>query len=123
MKEDTCKISRWQVLKQQLNNLGPAAFEEAMRDVQEVHLLDVRTLAEFEAGALPGAEHLDYLGEEFLDRLDGLDPSRTYLVYCRSGRRSLRVCTLMKNAGFSRVYNLDGGLVAWRQRFEDQTAG
>ncbi len=117
MKKDTCKVSRWHLLKQQLNNLDPEAFARAMDQAGPVRLLDVRTRAEFEGGALPGAEHLDYLGEGFIEGLESLDPSETYLIYCRSGRRSLRVCTLMKNAGFTRVYNLDGGLAAWYDRF------
>ena len=117
MKNDTCKVSRWHLLKQQLNNLDPEAFAQAMDQEGPFRLLDVRTLSEFQGGALPGAEHLDYLGAGFLEGLARLDPSATYLVSCRYGRRSLRVCTLMKNAGFTRVYNLDGGLAAWYDCF------
>ncbi|RMD73776.1 MAG: rhodanese-like domain-containing protein [Bacteroidetes bacterium] len=78
-----------------------------------VVLLDVRRPDEFAMGHLPGARNLDYLGEPFIDELEQLDPDKTYLVYCNSGRRSLRTCVLMKNGGFRHVFNLDGGLRGW----------
>jgi rhodanese-related sulfurtransferase len=111
MELDRCDISRWQLLKQELNNLTPPAFE-ALRQKPGVVLIDVRTAAEYQSYHFEGAINLDYLAPEFWDRIEQLDPSATYIVYCRSGRRSTRACTLMKNGGFSRIYNLDGGLKA-----------
>lgn len=108
-----CHVSRWELLKQQINNLDPKAFARAMQR-PGVLLLDVRRPQEFASGHLPGARNLDYLGEPFLDELEQLDPDTTYLVYCNSGRRSLRTCVLMQNSGFKRVFNLDGGLRRWR---------
>ena len=119
---EPCKLSRWQLIKQTLDNLDPEAFRQAMAMDPRPVMLDVRTAEEWSGGSFPGAVHLDYLGGEFLDRLEKLDPDRTYLVFCRSGRRSLRVCTLLKNAGFTKVYNLDGGLNAWHARYETLSA-
>jgi len=45
-----------------------------------------------------------------VDELDLLDKSKTYYVFCRTERRSLRVCLLMKNSNFQ-VYHLDGEIV------------
>lgn len=113
-----CRVTRWQLLRQQLNHLEPAAFRKAIEKDPHAVVLDVRTEAEFEQGALPGAIHLNYLDYGFLDRLDNLDKEATYLVYCRTGRRSIRTCLLMQNSGFRRVFNLDGGLSAWKAAFE-----
>ncbi len=107
--------SRWELLKAQLNNLCPEEFRRMCVECPDAVLLDVRRPEEFRQGHLPGARNLDYLGESFYDELDSLNPQRTYLVYCRSGRRSLRTCILMQNAGFRRVFNLDGGLRAFEQ--------
>ncbi|RMF27620.1 MAG: rhodanese-like domain-containing protein [Bacteroidetes bacterium] len=112
------RLSRWELLKAQLNNLCPEEFQRMYSQDQGVVLLDVRRPEEFCQGHLPGARNLDYLGERFYDELDALDPERTYLVYCRSGRRSLRTCILMQNAGFRRVFNLDGGLRALEQSLQ-----
>lgn len=113
-----CKVTRWQLLKQQLNNLEPPAFREAIENTPGVILLDVRTQQEFDRGALPGAIHLSYLDYGLLDRLEQLDKEATYLVYCRTGRRSIRTCTLMQNDGFQHVFNLEGGLLAWDAHFD-----
>ncbi|MCB0618958.1 MAG: rhodanese-like domain-containing protein [Saprospiraceae bacterium] len=109
--DPSCKTSRWQLLKSQLKNLPPVDFLEAIRRSPEAIVLDVRTPEEMQSGApLERAVGFDYLSHDFIDRLEQLDPKQTYYVYCRSGRRSTRVCTLLKNTGFEQVYNLDGGL-------------
>ena len=110
MAQSSCPISRWQQLKQQLNNLAPAAFLEAIRNTPGAIVVDVRTAEEYAAEHLPGAINLDYLAPGFWDEVEQLDPHRPYFVYCRSCRRSIRACTLMRNGGFAQVYNLDGGL-------------
>ncbi len=114
MKKDNCKISRWQILKQKLNNLDPEDFMESFQRHPEAVLIDVRTAKEFESGHLDGALNMDYLAEDFWDKMEHLDPECAYFVYCRSERRSLRACTLMQNGGFKQVYNLSGGLKAMK---------
>lgn len=118
MEEKTCKISRWEILKQQLNNLGSEEFQQAIAQGKNLVVIDVRTEEEFTAGHLPNAINISYLAYDFWDRMEQLDPDTHYYVYCRSGRRSVRTCTLMKNGGFKNVYNLDGGLNAWKAALE-----
>lgn len=114
MKKKTCKISRWQLLKAQLQNLDPDAFAKMAAETPHVEILDVRTPGEFAQGTLFNARNMDYLGPDFWTQFEQLDASRSILVFCRTGRRSVRVCTLLKNAGFQKVFNLDGGLLAWQ---------
>ena len=52
-----------------------------------VIFLDIRTQEEFEKFHLDGAINLDFYNESYREDLDKLDKSRTYLTYCRSGRR------------------------------------
>lgn len=113
MKDRACKTKRWFLLKQQLNNLRPADFRAKLEASPEAMLIDVRTDQERKQGQIPGSNHFDYLAYDFWDRMEQLDPEGLYLVYCRSGRRSIRACTLMQNGGFKRVYNLDGGFIEW----------
>lgn len=113
MEDNTCKISRWEILKQQLNNLNSEEFGQAIGQQNNGIVLDVRTEGEFAAGHLPNAINISYLSYDFWDRIEQLDPNVNYYIYCRSGRRSVRTCTLMKNGGFKSVFNLDGGLNAW----------
>ncbi len=112
MENGSCKLSRWQLLKGKLNNVAPDGLEEWLREHPQAILIDVRTPQEFQLEHLPGAINIDYLGEQFWVQLAQLDPQAEYLIYCRSGRRSVRTCTLLKNSKFERIYNLDGGLKA-----------
>lgn len=117
MKGDTCKISRWQILKSQLNNLTPEEFQSLVLETDNAVVIDVRTNQEYRQGRLFDAVNIDYLAYDFWDQIETLDPEKTYFVYCRSGRRSVRTCTLMHNGGFQKVFNLDGGLNLWEKAF------
>ena len=107
---DSCKISRWQQLKTQLNNLEPGVFVESYDKKSGALCIDVRTQEEYKSGHLPGAVHVDYLSHHLADLLEALPSASYYYVYCRTGRRSLRVCTLMQNMGLEEVYNCNNGI-------------
>ena len=107
---DPCKLSRWQQLKSRLNNLEPEIFVKTYPKKPGAVCIDVRTKEEYQSGHLPEALHLDYLSPRLADLLEALQADKEYYVYCRTGRRSLRVCTLMQNMGFKRVYNCDNGI-------------
>ncbi len=78
-------------------------------------LLDVRTKQEFDAGHIEGAEQLDfYQTENFVTSLANMDKNKTYFIYCSSGNRSGKTLQLMQVMGFKKVYNLQGGIQAWR---------
>lgn len=118
--DKSCKTPRWRLLKAQLNNLSPEAFHEKIQQADaSAVLIDVRTPEEFATGHLPGAVNINYFAEDFWDRLEALHPEQSLLVYCRTGRRSIRACTLLRNGGFQsdRIFNLDGGIVEWQEVF------
>ncbi len=74
-------------------------------------LLDVREPHEHALARIPGA-HLIPLGE-LPSRLGELAGATDIVVHCRSGARSARAAKLLKQAGFPRVRNLAGGILAW----------
>lgn len=119
MKTTVCKTPRWQLLKAHINNLDPKAFKAMIGGNKDIQLIDVRTPEEHSVNPIPNSLNINYLGEGFWDKVEELDTSKTYLIYCQTGRRSLRACTLMKNGGFgkNKVYNLDGGMAAWEEVF------
>jgi rhodanese-related sulfurtransferase len=80
-----------------------------------VVLLDVRTPGEIREGHVAGAEFLDSSDPGFREHLDRLDRDRAYLVFCRSGMRSARTVVAMREKGFPAVWNVDGGILAWRR--------
>ena len=77
-------------------------------------ILDVRTEDECNNGIIPNAINIDiYKGEEFIEKLEALDKSKNYYVYCRSGARSAKACEVMDSLGFENAYNLEGGILDW----------
>lgn len=93
-------------------NIPAAAFAEKMKMPNTV-VLDVRTPAETAAGKIEGAIEMDVNAPDFAQQLSQLDKSKTYLVYCRSGRRSAVACNIMSDQGFTQLFNLEGGYLSW----------
>ena len=77
-------------------------------------VLDVRTQDEVDEGIIPNAVHIDiYGGQEFISKVEELDKTKNYYVYCRSGNRSGQACAIMNQLGFDNAYNLLGGILEW----------
>ncbi len=79
-------------------------------------LLDVREGWELNICALPGSTHLP-MGQ-IPARLQELDPQRETVVVCHHGVRSLRVAYFLASHGFSKLYNLQGGVDAWAREID-----
>ena len=77
-------------------------------------ILDVRTPEEFLGEYIENAINLDYYSDTFRDDLDKLDKNKTYLIYCRSGRRSENALNIMEELDFKEVYNMLGGITKWK---------
>ncbi|MCB9338754.1 MAG: rhodanese-like domain-containing protein [Lewinellaceae bacterium] len=96
-------------------DLDVAAFKAKMSEPGIV-LLDVRTPEETAQGKIEGAVELDYNAPNFEQEVAKLDKDKTYLVYCRSGGRSSSACEVMHGQGFTKLYNLKGGYMAWSKQ-------
>ena len=75
--------------------------------------LDVRTPAEFAEGYIEGARLIDFQSGNFENEIASLDKNATYAVYCRSGNRSSQAVKVMQDAGFTNVFNMNGGVIDW----------
>ena len=97
---------------QPLEEISPVAAEQLFNKHQAV-ILDVREDSEWQTQHIPGAIHIP-LGQ-LSGRLEELKQYKDspVIAQCRSGRRSAQASDVLKSAGFSKVYNLDGGLIAW----------
>jgi phage shock protein E len=78
-----------------------------------VTVIDVRTPEEFAEGHIEDATLIDFSARDFTDRIAELDPEQEYLVYCRSGNRSGQAVAIMRELGFGRVFDMEGGTVAY----------
>jgi phage shock protein E len=95
-------------------HVAASDFSNAMKAPGTV-VLDVRTPAEFASGHLPAALNLDIEDPGFAAGIAALDKKGTYAVYCRSGNRSGTALQDMTAAGFTHVYDLEGGIGAWQE--------
>lgn len=76
-------------------------------------LLDVRTPEEWAEGVIPNAEKINYHGGDFESQIEKLDKTKPVFIYCRSGRRSANAANVLKGKGFTKIYNLNGGILDW----------
>lgn len=102
-----------------MKNLSQQEWVAALSQQQEAKILDVRTLPEIEEGKIPEAINLDILNPQvFMDRVEKLDKSYHYFVYCKAGSRSAQACAVMQQLGFEHTYNLEGGFSEWNGAVE-----
>jgi rhodanese-related sulfurtransferase len=95
--------------------LSAVEFKAKLDSLPDAVLLDVRTQAEFKQGSIQNAVNIDFFGEDFEDSIKALDKNKVYLVYCAGGGRSSEAVEIMKAAGFQHLYNLEGGINAWKK--------
>src|SRR5690349_4379587 len=81
----------------------------------DIFILDVREPHEYQICNING--HLIPLGE-LPKRVSELDPSREIVAQCRSGARSAKAVDFLRQAGFKKVRNLAGGILAWADRID-----
>ena len=107
-----------------IRQMSASEFRDAVAGDSSAALLDVRSAKEYAGGHLASAMNIDILQEEaFVSKAKSLDKSKTWYIYCRSGRRSMRAACLMKDLGYS-VVNMEGGITAWEKaKFPVTTSG
>lgn len=94
------------------NNLSVDEFSAKAAEPGVV-TLDVRTPGEFAEGYIQGARLIDFQSGNFENEIATLDKNATYAVYCRSGNRSGQAVKVMQDAGFTNVFNMNGGVIDW----------
>ena len=89
-----------------LSGCSAEAADLSPSNAEIAQVIDVRTPEEFAESHVDGAVNINVESAEFGPAIAALDPSVTYLVYCRSGRRSAIAAQQMSDAGLT---VLDGG--------------
>ena len=95
--------------------ITPLDLKSRLDQGQVPVLVDVRESFEQQIADLPEhGQHRIPTGE-FPRRFSELDRSDEIVVYCRSGSRSAWAVAVLMQQGYERVYNLHGGVLAWRR--------
>lgn len=103
--------------KGDFQSLSVKDFSTCILD-ENVQRLDVRTVAEYSEGHIPGAININVLDESFAAMADStLQKDKPVALYCRSGKRSKKAAAILSNKGY-KVYDLDKGFNAWQEAGE-----
>ncbi len=109
--EEFCGIGQEEQAPAGIVEITAKEFKEELDQGKDLFILDVRNPVEFEICRIDGS-HLIPL-DELLNRIHELDSARDIVVHCRSGARSAQAIELLREAGFRKLRNLKGGVLAW----------
>jgi adenylyltransferase/sulfurtransferase len=93
-----------------LPEITPRELKSRLDRGDDLFILDVRELHEYQICNLNG--YLIPLGE-LSRRVHELDSSREIVAHCRTGKRSNDAVDFLRKAGFRKIWNLKGGILAW----------
>lgn len=101
-----------------MNDITVEELKERMDRGESLHIIDVREPHEYEEFNI-GAKLIP-LGT-LPDAAAGMDvlKNEEIILHCRSGARSGNTKLYLQELGFSKVRNLLGGMLAWRERYSD----
>jgi rhodanese-related sulfurtransferase len=102
-----------------IEELSPRQFLEQRAQGADMMLLDVREDWETKLAPVPTPIVHIPMGQ-IANSLGELDPHKATVVICRSGGRSLEVARFLAAHGFSTVFNLAGGILAWSRDVDPQ---
>lgn len=98
--------------------VSPNDFAEYMKRFPSEQVVDIRTKPEIKAnGMIEGAQNIDFKASYFKEEILKLDKDKAIMIYCRSGRRSAQAVQYLKDWGFKKIYDLQGGYNAYLQAF------
>jgi rhodanese-related sulfurtransferase len=106
----TCAVAKAGM--NEADSISPKQASEMYAEKKAV-IVDVREESEWNEQHIPGAIHIPLA--QLNERLPELKQYKDspVITQCRTGRRSAQALDVLKSAGFSKVYNIDGGIKAW----------
>lgn len=92
--------------------LTPQDFDARYKATENAILLDVRRPEEIAGGKIANSQNIVW-DDSFADKLSNLE-HKPIFIYCASGIRSAKAAAVLKEKGYNEVYQLDGGMGAWK---------
>lgn len=87
---------------------------QSLLEMDDIQLVDVRTPQEYQEGYIENFQNIDFLSPTFDEDIMKLDKEKPVILYCKSGGRSASCAQKMLDAGFIKIYDLDGGISKWQ---------
>lgn len=95
--------------------LSATEFSQKITETPEAVIVDVRTPEEYSNSHLEQAENINWYNSDFEQKIMQLDTAKPVFVYCKSGGRSSSAVQKMQSLGFTKIYELKGGITEWRE--------
>lgn len=108
----SCNNNKAQQSKSIIENIDAKTFKEFV-DAGNGIILDVSTPDEVSDGYINNASTINLYDDDFIAKINLIQKDKQIYAYCKSGGRSSKAAKLMKKNGFSKVYNLIGGIDEW----------
>ncbi len=81
-----------------------------------VLVVDIRTQQEYDQGHISGVEHVDFFRADFMEAMAQFDKNKPMIIHCAKGGRSEKAALKLKEAGFVKIYDYNGGFSDWKLR-------
>lgn len=94
-------------------NITAATFAEKIKTTPNAQIVDVRTPEEYAGQHIAQAQNINWNGSDFEVQAMKLDKKRPVFVYCMMGGRSRKASDKLVELGFSKVFDLQGGIMKW----------
>ena len=100
-----------------MKNITVEELKQKMETGEKFNLVDCREPQEYAETNIGG--RLVPLGKIQTMQVEDLEDIKDeeVIVYCRSGRRSMLACMVLDQLGFKETYNLEGGILAWHEKY------
>ncbi|MBL7717839.1 MAG: rhodanese-like domain-containing protein [Flavipsychrobacter sp.] len=102
-----------------MENITVEELKSRLDAGEKLNVIDVREPDEYQEYNM-GAKLIP-LGQVMAMQVDDIEDLKEeeIIVHCRSGKRSMQACMFLEQMGFSRLKNLEGGALAWQEKFGD----
>jgi len=89
---------------------------EVLLELDDIQLVDVRTPDEHNEEHIINSQNIDFNSPNFEEEIKYLDKTKPVILYCKSGKRSAKCGKKLIEAGFVKIYDLEGGISKWKHK-------
>lgn len=94
-------------------SIAAVNFAEKIKSTSKAAIIDVRSPEEFAGQHIDNAVNIDWNGADFEGKIGKFNKSKPIFVYCMSGGRSKKAAEKLVELGFTKIYELQGGIMKW----------
>jgi len=102
-------------IKGEIELISPQQVYNAIYKDRSIQLIDVRTPEEFKGNHLKGAQNICVTSDDFKEKVKMLDKNKPVYVYCNRGGQSAQAAIALKELGFTKIYDMEGGILLWEE--------